>query len=268
MSDEEKRMTFTEHLGELRTRIIRSCIAVLVTVVGCYIFSEGILNLLAWPLMPEAQQTVGQVGVEGAAAVQETKRAAPNFVVLNPIEIVLLKLKMAGYGGFLLALPYLLWQICAFVFPGLRPSEQRTIQVLIIGCSILAVVGVLVSYFGVLPLVLPMLLQWVPEGWEAQLRASETISIIIKFLVGFAVAFQFPMAVLILVYMGLLTPATLKQYRRVAIVGMAVGAAAFTPPDPVSMVIMLLPLVLLYEGSVLLSYVVVRRKSKTSQTSS
>ena len=103
----------------------------------------------------------------------------------------------------------------------------------------------------------------VPDGWEVQLRASETISLILLFLAAFAVAFQFPMAVLILVYMGLLTPATLKKYRRLAIVGLTIISAILTPPDPVSMMIMLFPLFLLYEGSIWLSYLVLLRKKRT-----
>ncbi len=83
-------------------------------------------------------------------------------------------------------------------------------------------------------------------------------------LVGFAVAFQFPMAVLILVYMDLLTPATLKEHRKIAIVGIAFASAILTPPDPFSMCIMMFPLVLLYEGSIWVSYLVVRRRKKTA----
>lgn len=312
-------MTFTEHLGELRIRIIRSATAFFVAVLGCYIFSNTLLELIAYPLsplasygffeeqieeetkipeLPEGQEGLrilvmnpaapmvlhvrsdkyggilvtipyllyereGEEGGKESGKGKSTAGPAGNnmvWTVLNPLEPVWIKIKMSVYGGLVISFPYILLQICGFVFPGLRDSERRVIQVLIYGCGGLAVLGVLVAYFGVLPFVLPYLANMVPEGWVTQLRVSETLSVIITVLVGFALAFQFPMVVLVLVRMGLLTPATLKQYRRVAIVGMAVAAALLTPPDPVTMVIMLLPLALLYESSIWLSYFVVKRQ--------
>ena len=272
--DEEKRMSFTEHLGELRIRLIRACVALGIAVIACYVVSDQIFGILSWPLRPLSESEVVTFEVvESPEAGTNTLVAQPTttpksradaieWTVLNPLEYILVKIKIAGYGGLLLALPYILWQLCAFIFPGLHANERKIVQILIAGCSVLAVVGVSVAYFGVFPLVLPYLLEWIPDYVNVQLRLNETLSIIIMGLVGFAIAFQFPMAVLILVYMGLLTPQTLKQYRKVSIVGMAVIAAILTPPDPYSMMIMLIPLVILYELSVWVSYLVVRRKSK------
>ncbi len=271
--DDEKRMSFTEHLGELRTRIIRACVALGVAVIACYALSNQIFEMLAWPLRPLSQSGIVDFTPEGNDAAAPATAAAPavppraagiEWTVLNPLEYILVKIRIAGYGGFVVALPFLLWQLCAFVFPGLHANERRIVQILIVGCSVLAVVGVAVAYFGVFPLVLPYLLEWIPEWVNVQLRLNETLSIIIKGLVGFAIAFQFPMAVLILVYMGLLTPQALKQYRRMAIVGMSVVAAVLTPPDPFSMLVMLLPLVILYEASIWASYLVVRRRAQTA----
>ncbi len=267
MTDDEKRMTFIEHLAELRTRIIHTGVVAIVAVLACYVFSNFILETLAYPLTPLAEKGLLQheVNEEAAPNEQEAEKemtiaGSPSWTILNPLEIVFVKIKLAGYGGLLVTLPYLLWQICAFVFPGLKPTEKHVVKIMLVGCSVLGVTGVLVAYFGVLPFVLPYLASMVPDGWHVQMRASETLSIIIKALVGFAIAFQFPMGVLVLVYLGLLTPETLKKYRRVAIVGMAVCAAMLTPPDPITMMVMLMPLVLLYEGSIWLAYLVVRRK--------
>lgn len=270
--DDEKRMSFTEHLGELRTRLVRSCVVLGVAVILCYAASDYIFGMLSWPLRPlqESEVVTFEVVespdsdttiVAQTASAPKSRADAIEWTVLNPLEYILVKIRIAGYGGVMLALPYILWQLCAFVFPGLHANEKKVVQILIAGCSVLAVVGVGVAYFGVFPLVLPYLLEWIPEYVNVQLRLNETLSIIIKGLVGFAVAFQFPMAVLILVYMGLLTPQTLKQYRKIAIVGMAVLAAVLTPPDPFSLLVMLLPLAILYESSIWVSYLVVRRKA-------
>ncbi|HDP34863.1 MAG TPA: twin-arginine translocase subunit TatC [Candidatus Hydrogenedentes bacterium] len=271
--DDEKRMSFTEHLGELRTRLIHSFVALAVAVVGCYVVSDYIFGMLSWPLRPLSESQVvtfevvespedGDTIVAQQTSVQQSRADAIEWTVLNPLEYILVKIRIAGYGGLVVALPFILWQICAFVFPGLHANEKKVVQILIAGCSALAVVGVGVAYFGVFPLVLPYLLEWIPDYVNVQLRLNETLSIIIKGLVGFAIAFQFPMAVLILVYMGLLTPQTLKQYRKLALVGMALIAAVLTPPDPFSMMVMLLPLALLYESSIWMSYLVIRRKKK------
>ncbi len=240
MSDNEARMTFTEHLAELRTRLVRSGIALFIGFVVCYVFSDQLFNLLRAPLS-----------------------ALDTWVALNPIEPVLVKLKIAAYGGALLMSPYIIYQICAFVFPGLTPKERQAVRILLVGCTVFAVAGIAVAYFGVFPLILPYLInKLTPEGVVNQLRMNESLSFIVKALTAFGLAFQFPMVVMVLVYMDLLSPETLKQYRRVAIVGMAVMSAMLTPPDPASMVIMLLPLTLLYEGSIWLSYLV-RRKRET-----
>jgi len=283
MVDYEARMTFTEHLAELRMRLIRSLFALGVGVILCYVVSDQLIVLLASPLAP-----LGETGIissapsETPADAAKPEGASPSppdtapaqsapvrqveWTVLNPLEFVIVKFKVAGYGGFLFALPFVIWQFCAFVFPGLLPHEKRVMKILIFGCSILAVAGVSVAYFGVFPLVLPYLLEWTLPFIKTQLRLNETLDIIIKLMAAFAVAFQFPMAVLILVYMDLLTPQKLREFRKFAIVGMAVASAALTPPDVFSMAIMLTPLLLLYEASIILSYLVVRRRKQMNSS--
>jgi sec-independent protein translocase protein TatC len=275
LSEDEKRMTFTEHLSELRKRIIHASIALIVAMLFCYAISNPILVALGRPLTYLMNQGLAEANTPPVTAPEAgtpTETPAPpeaehprrqksvNFTVLNPLEFVILKFKVSGYGGLVLAFPYLLWQLCAFIFPGLKPTERRLVKILIYGCSALATLGVAVAYFGVLPLVIPYLLQWVPEGWETQLRANETIGIIVFLLMGFALAFQFPMVVMSLVYLDLLSPETLRSHRRVAVIGMSVIAAILTPPDVISMMIMLIPLALLYEISIWASYGVRRRK--------
>lgn len=277
--DFEARMTFTEHLGELRTRIVRSLVVVAAAFFLCFFLSGKILEVVAAPLRSVEEITVdgeqagdtadsaGDTGDEKAEEEEEeTSRynpfAAPkaDFVSLGPLEPFLVRFKVAAYAGLVLAFPYLLYQLCAFIFPGLRPTERNAAKILIVGCGLLASTGVVVAYFGVFPLVLPYLLQYNPDWVTTQLQLDQTVSIIIKGLLGFSVAFQFPMAVIILVYLGVLEPKTLKQYRKIAIVALAFVSALFTPPDPFSMFILMIPMVLLYEISILLSYLVIRRK--------
>jgi sec-independent protein translocase protein TatC len=269
LSNDEGRMTFTEHLAELRVRIIRAGIAVIVGFIVCYIFSNQIFFLIARPLRPQQGAAVmesGQGGSMQAPAPAAPDTAAPTgpppaiWVTQNPAEAFWVKLKLSAYAGIIVTLPFVVYQLCAFVFPGLKPRERKMVRFLLAGCAGFAVFGVLVAYFGVFPFFLPYLVQWVPEGVQQQFRMNETVSLILMFLLGFAVSFQFPMAVLVLVYLGLLSPATLKRYRRIAIVVMSIVAAVLTPPDPISMMMMLTPMLILYEASIWMSYMVVRRR--------
>lgn len=297
MSDDQLRMSFTEHLGELRDRLIRSGIAVAVGVVICYLGSDYIFQALKWPIEileeevtgfevktaeelaeagpeetnwvylqaggPEAQ-IVGLRIVDGQileARTQPGDLESMTWTTLNPFEPIVVKFKIAGYGGLFLALPFILFQLCAFIFPGLHPRERRAARFLLVGCTVLAFAGVLVAYFCVFPFVIPYLANFVPEGVNTQLRMNETIGQIVKALLGFGIAFQFPMAVLILVYVGILTPETLKAYRKVVMVGLAVLSAMLTPPDPFTLLFMLVPLYSLYEVSIWLSHIIVRRSA-------
>lgn len=297
MTEEEMRMTFTEHLGELRDRLVRSMVILAVAAVLCFVFSDQLLNVIVQPLKPilavvAAPDTAGATPAAGTTATTtpapegeappaaKEGEAAPagtaaapanpdgprpfNWTVLNPFEPIKVKLKIASYGGLVLAFPFILWQLCAFIFPGLKPSERKLVKTLLFGCAGLGVLGVSVAYFGVFPLVLPYLLEWTPGWVTVQLRLDETLTIIVKCLAGFALAFQFPMVVLVLVYMDLLSPQTLRQHRKVVIVCLSVAAAFLTPPDPLSMMIMLVPLVLLYEASIWASYIVVRRRERAA----
>jgi len=276
-SEDVSRMTFTGHLGELRTRLIRSFVAMFVCFFICYAFSNTIIDAISNPLRGTNDENVvttqttesgnpgetsGETPVasESAKTTSRFKPQSVKWITLTPLEIILVKLRFSAYGAVLLSFPYIVYHICAFIFPGLKPSERRLVRYLLFGCSALAVAGALIAFFGVFPLVLPYLMSFTPDFVETQLRLSDTLSLILKGVMGFAIAFQFPMVVLILVYMGVLTPEMLKNHRRVAIVGLFVIGAILTPPDPVSLLLMALPLVLLYEFSIWASYIMVRRK--------
>lgn len=249
-------MTFTEHLGELRVRIIRAGIGVVVGIVICYIFSNTLFHWVARPLQKVIE-------THGGTA----KAPAPVWMVLTPLEAFWVKMRLAGYGGLALAFPYILVQICGFIFPGLTPRERRAATLLIVGGGCFAILGVCVAYFLLLPVALPALSAFLPEGVVQNFAMGTTVNIILMALGGFAVAFQFPMLAWTLVYLGLLTPETLKRYRRMAIVGQACLAAFLTPPDPISMIIMLIPLTLLYEISIWVSYLIIRQRPEADASS-
>jgi len=266
--DDEARMTFTAHLGELRTRLIRSCIAAIVGFVVCYAFSNNIIDFLSQPLRDlSVKQNAAVSNGETAPStegVDTREYGGTTWTVLSPMEPFIVKVKIAGYGGVFVAFPYILFQICAFIFPGLTANERRIVRIMLFGCTILAVCGSAMAYWLIFPYVLPMVIGWVPKFVHVQLRLNETLSVILKGIAGFGLAFQTPMVILVLVYLGILHPTTLKAYRKFAIVGICVVAAIMTPPDPISMVLMALPLYALYELSIWLSYGIVRRRENAA----
>lgn len=269
--DPEARMTFIGHLAELRSRMIRSAVAALVGFAICYAFSNQIIEQISYPLRPlqqmghPAQEQNLEEDLEPGQSVEEY--GGIEWIALHPLEPFLVKLKIAAYGGLFIAFPYILYQICAFVFPGLTVTEKRMVRILLVGCTTLAIVGAGLAYWGIFPFVLPYLARFAPEFVSIDLRLNDTLSLILKGLAAFGIAFQLPMVVMALVYVGLLSPASLKAYRKPAIVGIFIAAALFTPPDPISLLLMGLPLVGLYELSIWLSYFVVRRKAKTAEAS-
>lgn len=252
-------MTFTEHLGELRVRLIRvSFCLVAMFFVGWFI-SVQLLQIIQWPLN-EGTRRYNDWAIERAEKDAHGQPVDPKailppvqWITLTPQEALVCQLKISFFFALLIGFPFIIFQFCAFIFPGLRQEERNVILVAILGGTVLAVGGTFVAYFGVLPFVMPYLLQYNPPGVEIQLQLAPTISFILVLIAGFAIAFQFPMGVLMGVVMGLVSVDVLTNNRRLAVVVLAVVAAVFTPPDPYSMLIMMLPLYGLYEASILLA---------------
>lgn len=282
------RMTFTEHLAELRVRIIRAGYALIAALVVCYIFSNQIFTFLVSPFLPQIQSGVivndGVIpgldekgnpvatppveatgGTEPGGAAPKPADASvdrPKVVALSPFEPVLVAMKIATMGGIVLAMPFILYQACAFVFPGLTKRERNAVLILLLGGGALAVAGVAMAYYAVLPFMLPVLKGWVPSFVETQFQMSTTLDQLTYLFLGFAVTFQMPMFLLILVYLEVITPQTLVAQWRMAVVLIAIVSAVFTPPDAISMTLMMVPLVLLYLGSAAGAYVIVWSKKK------
>ncbi len=234
--DEAARMTFIGHLGELRLRMVRCCILLLIIAVFGYMGSNRIIDSVRMPLERE--------GIE--------------WVSLTMTEPILVKFKIAFYTALIVGLPYVVYQICAFVFPGLKPKERRVVKFALFSSAILGLFGMLTAFFGVFPFIMPYLMSMAPDWLVTQLQLSATITHIFKGVMGFAIAFQFPIVVLVFVYLGVVSPQALKDYRKVAIIGIFVMCAVLTPPDPITLILMAMPLLVLYEISIWASHLIYR----------
>ncbi len=225
---------FIGHLLELRTRLIRAVVAVLVVFLGLLPFANHLYTWLALPLL--SKMPVG-------GHMIATEVTTPFFVPM----------KVAGLVAFLLALPYVLYQIWGFVAPGLYAHEKRLALPLILSSTALFYFGMAFAYFAVFPFVFGFFANTAPQGVEVMTDIEKYLGFVINIFLAFGLAFETPVAVVLLVKLGVISVPQLRLARRYVIVGAFVVGAVFTPPDAVSQTMLALPLWLLYEVGILVA---------------
>jgi sec-independent protein translocase protein TatC len=245
-------MPFLEHLEELRWRILWSLVAVAVaTVVGFLLVHYlGVLKILMRPM--------------------EAAYADPDFqlIYLSPADPFFITLKLAVVVGIILAFPVVVYQAWSFLEPALEKQEKRAIVPALYLGLVLFCVGVAVAYFVALPMAMMFFQGFQTEFLTEQLEVGKTLTFVTKLLVGFGVVFELPVVLMVLSALGLVTPEFLKSKRRHAIVGITILSALLTPGDVATLVIMAVPLVFLYEFSILLSRMIWKRKERAERSES
>jgi sec-independent protein translocase protein TatC len=226
----EDRLTLVEHLDELRTRIVIAVFAFVVALVLCFWQNHQLLKIINDPL-PKGTQPI----------------------TLSPTEPFTTTLTVSAYAALLIALPVILYQLYAFILPAFSPTEKKVALPLLLMVPVLFVAGAVFAYFVVVPAALTFLLNFNEHQFNTQIRARDYYSFVLLTLVAAGIVFQVPVGVLGLTRLGILTPQKLKHNRRYAYLGCAVVAALLPGVDPVSMLIEMVPLVVLYELSILLS---------------
>jgi len=220
--------TFISHLVELRDRLLKIIGATLLVFLVLFYWASDIYTLLARPLL--------------AALPVDGKMIATDVVgvFLVPVKVTLLV-------SFLAVLPYVLYQIWAFVAPGLYSHEKRLVLPLIVTSSILFFLGMSFAYFVVFPSVFRFMAAIAPQGVAWMTDIEKYFSFVLTMFIAFGVTFETPVAVVVLVRLGIVTVAQLKQARPYVIVGAFVVGAIFTPPDVLSQLLLAIPVCLLYE---------------------
>jgi Twin arginine targeting (Tat) protein translocase TatC len=226
--------TFISHLVELRTRLMRSMLAMLIVFFALFYWARDIYTFLAAPLMSALP--------EGSSMIA-TEVTAPFFV---PIKVTLMV-------SFLIALPYILWQIWSFIAPGLYQNEKKLVLPLAVSSFILFFIGMAFAYFAVFPVVFGFLAKMTPDGVSMMTDIDKYLSFTLTMFLAFGITFETPVIVLVLVSMGVFTLEQLRNARPYIIVGAFVIAAIFTPPDVVSQLFLAFPLWLLYEFGMFLA---------------
>jgi sec-independent protein translocase protein TatC len=224
--------TFISHLVELRDRLLRAILAVIVVFLCLFPWARELYALLAKPLM-----AVLPVGGQ--------------MIATDVVGVFLVPVKVALLVAFVIALPYVLYQVWAFVAPGLYVNEKRLVLPLVFASSFLFLLGMSFAYFLVFPVVFKFMASIAPEGVAWMTDIDKYLSFVLTTFMAFGVTFEVPVVVIVLVRVGVVSIEKLKEIRPYVIVGAFVVGAIFTPPDVISQVMLAVPLWILYELGIL-----------------
>ena len=236
----EKKSTVSEHLIELRSRLLKSIIFLIITFVICYIFSDKIYNFL---VDPYAQAVKGD---------GHNRRLI--FTALH--ETFLTYLKLAFFAAFFFSCPLILIQIWKFVAPGLYKDEKLALLPFLIATPILFLLGGMLVYYLIMPLAIKFFLSFETSAINGSLpiqleaKVNEYLSLIMRLILAFGISFQLPVFLTLLAKVGFITSDYLKTRRKYVVIIIFSIAAVLTPPDPITQIGLALPLLLLYEISI------------------
>ena len=232
MSDSED--SFLSHLFELRDRLIRALVSVLVVFVCLFPWAKELYALLAQPLLASLP-------------------AGGQMIATDVVGVFLVPMKVALMVAFLIALPYVLYQVWAFVAPGLYAHEKKLALPLVAASVVLFFIGMSFAYFLVFPTVFGFMAKVAPDGVAWMTDIEKYLSFVMSTFIAFGVTFEVPIIVIVLVQMGIVSLAKLRELRPYVIVGAFVIGAIFTPPDVISQLMLAIPLCLLYELGMLMA---------------
>jgi len=231
-SDHEQ--TFLEHLVELRGRLIRSCFSILIILVCLLPFARKLYQMVAAPMMAKLPEGTSMIAIDVASPF------------LTPFKLTLLI-------SIMLAMPYILFQLWAFVAPALFKHEKRLARPLLFSSIALFYLGCAFAYFVVFPLVFGFLTRIAPEGVEVMTDISKYLDFVTTLFLAFGITFEVPIATIIMVSTGITTPEKLAAMRPYVVVGAFALGMLLTPPDVISQTLLAIPMWLLYEIGIWLS---------------
>lgn len=232
---ENEKMPFTQHLEELRKRLIIIFISIGSGFFLTYFVSNKIILILKIPL--------GQ-----------------DLIFISPTEAFFVNLKVALFVSIFLTIPITLYQLWKFVSPGLLEKEKKYTLPFVVSSTIMFVAGGIFAYYLIIPFGIKFLLAYGTDEIKPMLSLSNYISFTIKLILAFGIVFELPLVLLFLTKIGIVTPNFLRRNRKYAILFVFILAAFLTPPDVFTQILMALPLIVLYEIGILLSKLVYKKK--------
>lgn len=249
--EEGNNMTFLDHLEELRWRLVKSAIAILVVAIGLWVFREWILNNLFLVMSNKDFVTYEFMCQNFSICVDEINIKYQNTTVTGQFSYAIM---MSIMGGIVLAFPFIFYQLWAFVRPGLRHNEKSMAKGIVFYVSILFFTGILFGYFVVAPLCVQFFGNFkISDSIENILTISSYMSTVLSTVFYTGLMFLLPVISYLLTKIGILTSDFLRKYRKHSIIGILILSAIITPPDLISQVIVGLPIMLLYEIGIVVS---------------
>jgi sec-independent protein translocase protein TatC len=249
MSGEPEKLaegTLISHLLELRDRLIRSLIVVGIAFVPCMYYSNNLFTFIAQPLLEKLPK--------GATLIATS--------VVSPFGV---PFKLAFFAALLISMPYILYQLWAFVAPGLYKHEKRFAIPLIASSIVLFYVGIGFAYEFVFPAMFAFFATTTPKGVAMMTDITSYLDFVLTMFLAFGIAFEVPIAVVLLVITGIVSLEKLKSTRGYVLLGVFIIAAFVTPPDAFSQSIMAVPMYLLYEGGILMARVLLRMRTEAAE---
>ncbi len=250
-TQDESRMSLMEHLTELRDRIIKVVLAVVVGMVISFLLYDHIFNFL---LEPYEHIANNRSSLTGGRLLQ-----------VDPLEGFGIRMKLAAYGGIGIAMPVILWQLWRFITPGLYPHEKRYAIPFLASALALFVLGAGLAY-TTLPRALEFLVDiGGSDNFVTAFQPGKYFTLITYMMLAFGIGFEFPILLIFLQMAGIITPDKLRSWRRFAIVGICILVAVITPSgDPISMLMLSVPMVIFYEAAIIVGRVMARRRKRAA----
>jgi len=269
--DQKSEMSFLQHLEELRWHLIRSTLAILILATLAFIAKDFIFNTILFaPKEPEFItyrvfcNIAQSLGLDESVCVTDIDFRIQNRTMAGQFNI---HIWTSITAGIILGFPYVLYELWKFISPALKESEKKNSQGFILIASILFFLGMLFGYYIIAPLSINFLANYrVSAEVFNDIDISSYMGLVRTAALASGIIFELPIIIFILTKIGLVSPEGLKKYRKFAIVGILVLAAIITPPDIVSQVIVAIPILVLYEISIIISRIVLKREKKRNKT--
>ncbi len=245
--EEDRELSFLEHLVELRSRLLKACLSVLVVLIALLPFSRKLYEMLASPMMAQMPEGSTMIAIDVASPF------------LTPFKLTLLV-------SIMVSIPVVLYQLWAFVAPALFKHEKRLAKPLLLSSVFLFYAGCAFAYFVVFPLVFGFLTRVAPEGVSVMTDISKYLDFVMTLFLAFGITFEVPIATIILVATGITTAEKLASWRPYIIVGAFALGMLLTPPDVISQTLLALPMWLLFEIGIIFSRILIKKKEEDTDT--
>lgn len=261
-------MSFLDHLEDLRWHLIRATLGILMAATLAFIFKKFIFDIIIFgPTNMDFPTYEGLCKISQLIGINDTTFCADKFPFIIQNRTVAGQFSAhiwtSIYAGFIIAFPYVIYQLWSFIGPGLKENERRNSRGFLFTASVLFFLGVLFGYYIVTPLSLNFLANYqISEMISNEFDVSSVIAIVRSSAIASGFVFELPIIIYFLTKAGLVTPAFLKKYRKFALVIVLILAAVITPPDIASQVIVAIPILILYQVSIYISAVVVRNQKR------